>query len=154
MSAVFKLDNCLLWCNPDSYCTIPRYFVLVVLSLILLAVDRHLSKLNGFVTSSGLLRSASMESSPIKTVSVKLEIAKCLFLFALLTQLGCITSIEGRNDWVWKLMVISLSVFKRCNDIFSGWHLSGILGCHQSQMVDTSKIRWWDWSRESTNYDQ
>ncbi len=81
-------------CNPDSYCTISRYFVLVVLSLVPLVVDHHLSKLNGFVMSSGLLRSASMESSPIKTVSVKLEIVvqewrKCLFLFALLTRLGC-----------------------------------------------------------------
>jgi hypothetical protein len=65
MSAVFKLDNCLLWCNPDLYPTISRYFVLVVLSLVLLAVDCHLSKLNGFLMSSGLLRSASMELSPI-----------------------------------------------------------------------------------------
>ncbi len=94
MSAVFKLDNCLLWCNPDLYCMISRYFVLVVLSLVLLvAVDHHLSKLNRFVMSSGLLRPASMELSPFKTVSVKLEIIvqkwrKCLFLFALLTQLG------------------------------------------------------------------
>jgi hypothetical protein len=31
MSAVLKLDNCLLWCNPDLYRTISRYFVLVVL---------------------------------------------------------------------------------------------------------------------------
>ncbi len=74
MSAVFKLDNCLLWCNPDSYCTMSRYVVLVVLSLVLLVVDHHLSKSNGFMMSSGLLRSVSMESSPIKTVSVKLEI--------------------------------------------------------------------------------
>ncbi len=41
-----------------------------------------------------ILRSASMESSPTMTVSVKLEIIvqkwrKCLFLFALLTWLGC-----------------------------------------------------------------
>ncbi len=71
MSVFFKLDNCLLWCNPDSYCMVSRYFVLVVLSLVLLAVDRHLSKSNRFVTSSGLLRYASMELSPIKTVSVK-----------------------------------------------------------------------------------
>ncbi len=94
MSAVFTLDNCLLWCNPDLYRTISGYFVLVLLSLVLLAVDRHSSKSNGFVMSSDLLRSASMESSPIKTVSVKLEIViqewrKRLFLFALLTWLGC-----------------------------------------------------------------
>jgi hypothetical protein len=73
-SAVFKLDNCLLWCNPDLYRTISRYFVLVVLSLVLLVVDRHLSKLIGFVMSSGLLKSASMDLSPIEMVSVKLEI--------------------------------------------------------------------------------
>ncbi len=94
MSAVFKLDNCLLWCNPDLYCTISKYFVLLILSLVLLAVDHHLSKSNGFMMSSDLLRSASMESSPFKTVSVKLEIVvqewrKRLFLFALLTWLGC-----------------------------------------------------------------
>jgi hypothetical protein len=70
MSAVFKLDYCLLWCNPDLYRMISSYFVLVVLSLVLLAVDHHLSKSNGFVMSSGLLRSASMELSPFKTVSV------------------------------------------------------------------------------------
>ncbi len=35
VSAVFKLDNSLLSCNPDSYCTISRYFVLVVLLLVL-----------------------------------------------------------------------------------------------------------------------
>ncbi len=69
---------------------ITRYFVLVVLSLVLLAVDRHLSKSNGIVMSSGLLRSASMESSPVKMVFVKLEIVvqklrKRLSLFDLLT---------------------------------------------------------------------
>jgi hypothetical protein len=31
--------------------------------------DHHMSNLNGFVTSSGLLRSASMELSPSKAVS-------------------------------------------------------------------------------------
>jgi hypothetical protein len=36
-------------------------------------MDRHLSKSNGFVTSSGPLRSASMELSPIKMVSVKMR---------------------------------------------------------------------------------
>ncbi len=71
MSVFLNLDNYLLRCNPDLYCTISRCFVLIVLSLVLLAVDRHLSKLNGFVMSSGLLKSASMESSPMKMVSVK-----------------------------------------------------------------------------------
>jgi hypothetical protein len=74
MSAVFKLDNCLLWFNPDLYRMFSRYYVLIVLSLVILVVDCHLSKSNGFVMSSGLLRSASMELSPIKMVSVKLEI--------------------------------------------------------------------------------
>jgi hypothetical protein len=32
-SAFLKLDNCLLWVNPDSYRMILRYFVLGVLSL-------------------------------------------------------------------------------------------------------------------------
>jgi hypothetical protein len=65
VSAVFKLDNSLLFCNPDSYRMISRYFVHGVLSLVLLAVDRHLSKTNGFVMFSGLLRSASMKLSPM-----------------------------------------------------------------------------------------
>jgi hypothetical protein len=91
---LFKLDNCLSWCNPDLYCTISRYFVLIVLSLVLLAVDRHLSKSNEFVTSSGLLRSTSMESSPINMVFKKKRLfskkeGKSCFLFTLLTRLGC-----------------------------------------------------------------
>ncbi len=32
-SAFVKLDNCVLWFNPDSYHMISRYFVLRVLSL-------------------------------------------------------------------------------------------------------------------------
>jgi hypothetical protein len=32
-SVFVKLDNCLLWVNPDSYRTISRFFVLGVLSL-------------------------------------------------------------------------------------------------------------------------
>jgi hypothetical protein len=32
-SVFVKLDNCLLRVNPDSYCTISRYFVLRILSL-------------------------------------------------------------------------------------------------------------------------
>jgi hypothetical protein len=53
---------------------ISRYFVLRVLLLVLLVVDCHLSKLNGFGMSSGLLRSELMEASPIKMVSVKLRL--------------------------------------------------------------------------------
>ncbi len=135
MSAVFKLDNCLLWCSPDSYRTISRYFIgknwkiprfsdfhLENASPVLipmwgkskssqvwylpfppyfirgtspLAVDGpsfvKIERIRDIIRP--ILRSASMESSPIKTVSVKLEIAvqkwrKSLFLFALLTRLG------------------------------------------------------------------
>ncbi len=32
-STFVKLGNCLLWVNPDSYCTISGFFVLGVLSL-------------------------------------------------------------------------------------------------------------------------
>jgi hypothetical protein len=89
MSAVFKLDNCLLWCNPDSYCTISRYFVLVVLHYSSTSNGPSFVKIERIHdVIKPILRSASMESSPIKTESVKLEIIvqkrrKCLFLFAL-----------------------------------------------------------------------
>jgi hypothetical protein len=55
--------------------------------------DRHILKLNGFVTSSGLLRSASMELSPIQDGVCKIEIIvqksrRRFSFFTLLTQLG------------------------------------------------------------------
>ncbi len=43
-SVFVKLDNCLLWCNPDLYHTISRYFVLGVLSLDSTSVNHQLSK--------------------------------------------------------------------------------------------------------------
>ncbi len=53
-----------------SYSTFSKLLVFLILKGSTGAVH-HLLKLNGSVMSSGPLRSASMESSPIKTVSVK-----------------------------------------------------------------------------------
>ncbi len=76
MSVFCNLDNSLLFCNHMSvlvlYSKIPRLFVLLILKGST-GANRHLSKLNGLVTSSGHLRAASKKSSPIKTVSVKLR---------------------------------------------------------------------------------
>ncbi len=62
---------------------------------------------------------------------------------------------DENNYWT-RLLVLNGNKFKclRCNDIFSGWHLPGVLVCHQSQMVDSYEIRWWDWSHQSVNYGQ
>ncbi len=71
---VFKLDNSLLFCNSTFvfvlYSTASKLLVFLIIKGST-GADRHKLNSNGFVTSSGLSRSASMELSPIKTVSVK-----------------------------------------------------------------------------------
>jgi hypothetical protein len=54
------------------YSTVSKLLVFLIIKSSA-GADHHMSKPNGFVTSSGLLRSASMESSPIKMVPVKLR---------------------------------------------------------------------------------
>jgi hypothetical protein len=76
MSAVFILDNSLLFCNTMSVLVLNSMVSKLLVFLILkgsTGADHHMLKSNGFMMSSGLLRSASMESSPIKTVSIKLR---------------------------------------------------------------------------------
>ena len=75
-SSVFKLDNSLLFCNPTLVLALYGMVSKLLVFLILkgsTGANHHMSKSNGFVRSFGLLRSASMESSPIKMVSLKLR---------------------------------------------------------------------------------
>ncbi len=76
-SIAFKLDNSLLICNSTFvlilYSTVAKFSVFSIPKGST-GADRHLLKLNGFVMSLHPLRTASsMESSPIRSVSVKLR---------------------------------------------------------------------------------